>query len=466
MASLKRQSHPDDHEGEGNGSKRRQGDSKQRKIRIIPDLFKGPTVHAFFERFFRNVVQDEVQTTIQRKLYSRQPSLTQTETSGGRGRALQLRFIVKLPGEIYTGNNIVAEDGTELQIELCDATSPYCRVQDGPLSSLTIELFVLKGIFGSNGSEDWTPQDFTDNILHKTRKGGQLLVGDRFFRLTNGVGRIPEVCVTDISRWSPINGKFRLGAKIVEPTPDRVNIIREGRSEPFTVKDIRGESYKKHKVPSLNDEVWRLPCIARDKKRHKQLREHGIETVKDLLQLYNTNPRLLEEIIGKIGRKSLKNLIQRAQAYALQDSGNCHMHHIARQPNVGQPYLPMGSLQWENRGLVESSEQRGYEPVGGVQHQQLEFPTASTSTPHNEQLSIFNGVPDMGVICPEYIWSLLDVDTGDGAQGRYPPSDIYPSIYMANKGRRTTVWGDIRNAVKFIILRVTRRKPKLVPYNC
>ncbi|KAL4390682.1 hypothetical protein AHAS_Ahas03G0169500 [Arachis hypogaea] len=48
--------------------------------------------------------------------------------------------------------------------------------------------------------------------------------------------------------------------------------------------------YEKHYPPYLNDDIWRLKKIAKDGKIHKRLSSHGIHTVKDLLQLYTTEP--------------------------------------------------------------------------------------------------------------------------------------------------------------------------------
>lgn len=44
--------------------------------------------------------------------------------------------------------------------------------------------------------------------------------------------------------------------------------------------------YKKHYPPRLGDEIWRLEKIAKDGAFHKRLSEHGINSVRDLLQSY------------------------------------------------------------------------------------------------------------------------------------------------------------------------------------
>lgn len=257
-------------------------------------------------------------------LFLSRQNLNQIATSGGRGRALQLHFNKKLPGEVFTLSKVVADDKTSVQITLCDAGSQHRIVKDGDLSSIKIELCVLNGEFcPTNGRDDWTAEEFDDNILHERENKRPLLIGDRFITLKNGVGYVTNIQFTDISRWAK-SGKFRLGAKVVESTSDGAN-IREGISEAFRVKDNRGEckswivynyyftcyeatlkvrltfdlvisAYQKHNIPSLNDEVWRLKKIAKDGKRHKLLRKHNILTVGDLLQLHNTNPHLLKQV--------------------------------------------------------------------------------------------------------------------------------------------------------------------------
>lgn len=134
--------------------------------------------------------------------------------------------------EIYTGNKVVADDGSTLQIAVFDVTSQSPVLMDVPLS---VEVCVLDG--GFNYSYDWTAQQFNANILRETRKQAQLLTGNRFIKLTNGVGCIDGVYIHDISKITR-SGKFKLGVKIVEPIPDIM--IREGISEAFKVKHIRG----------------------------------------------------------------------------------------------------------------------------------------------------------------------------------------------------------------------------------
>lgn len=66
--------------------------------------------------------------------------------------------------------------------------------------------------------------------------------------------------------------------------------------------------YKKHDRPSLDDEIWRLKKIAKDGRIHKDLSSHQVKTVKDLLQLYVTNPSSLQQVSDTVNRYAFLNL--------------------------------------------------------------------------------------------------------------------------------------------------------------
>lgn len=54
-------------------------------------------------------------------------------------------------------------------------------------------------------------------------------------------------------------------------------------------------AYRIRGIRSLKDKkVWRLRKIAKDRKRHKQLRKHEVVTAKDTL--HNNDPHILEQV--------------------------------------------------------------------------------------------------------------------------------------------------------------------------
>ncbi|MCI21603.1 hypothetical protein A2U01_0042772, partial [Trifolium medium] len=171
----------------------------------------------------------------------------------------------KLPDTVFTKSSIISKD-EPLQIALVDVGSKSI-VNEGSFSSIKIEICALDGEFGSCGSEDWTETQFNDNILRERDGKEPLLVGNhKIITLENGVASVSKIMFTDNSRW--LRGKkFRLGVKAMQNGEK----IKEGRSQPFRVKDNRGESYQKHYPPHLNDDVWRLKKIAKDGIFHKRL---------------------------------------------------------------------------------------------------------------------------------------------------------------------------------------------------
>lgn len=251
-----------------------------------------------------------VQTTLQRYLGhegSIRPSLNQGVTS--RSKGLELCFVKRLPSEIFTLAKLTAEDGGPLQIELRYAASQQ-RVVTGEGSTMKVQICVLAGDFGD---EDWTTQEFNAQIL-KPRDKGPLLKGRTVLKLKNGVGDIDKNLVFgDNSCWTK-NKKFQLGVIILESSSAGAD-TREGKSEPFRVKDNRGVSYKKHQRPLLNDKVWRLKKIAKEGTIHRQLSENGIKTVKDLLRLNTTGS--LQEIFSDV--KSWGKILAHAKECKVDD---------------------------------------------------------------------------------------------------------------------------------------------------
>ncbi|CAL0308546.1 unnamed protein product [Lupinus luteus] len=295
------------------------------------------------------------------------PIINQTETS------FKLVFKNEVPTVFFTHSKIKAKENKPIEIALYDTISKSI-VTEGPLSSIKIEICVLDGEFGSNGSEDWNAEEFNAKILSERKDKAHLLKGDRVIKLKNGVGIINNVSFTDISRWIQ-NGRFRLGAKVLKTTINEAN-IKEGRSIPFMVMHDRSEARKKNQCSSLNDEVWYLKGIKRNGEVHQQLCSNEIKTVKDLLQLYITNQVSLQKIIGK---KLWNSIIKQAKACDI-DHGKCYIYHsYAAEQSIslvfnciyevlevyfnGQNSCSVESLNLEDKLLVERVKQQAYTNV-------------------------------------------------------------------------------------------------------
>ncbi|KAJ7973293.1 Calmodulin-binding protein [Quillaja saponaria] len=333
-------------------------------------------IAAALEPLFQKVVQEEVERVLKAFLLpSPGQTLNQTGTCGTSG--LQLCFIDKLPPTVFTLTKLEAVDGTAIKVALFDARS-QSRVNDGPLSSIKIEICVLNGDFGSDDNDNWSKEDFNASVVRERDGKRPLLTGDLIIKLQKGVACIGNNRFSDNSSWLRTR-MFRLGARVVQQIPSE-GYIREARSERFTVKDRRGELYKKHFPPSLNDEIWRLKNISKDGKFHKKLSSCGIRSVKDLLQLYVTNPSSLQKKFGKISKKCWEAIIDHAKA-CLVDNQNLYIYHTTEPPISilfnsiymvvavtfdGQKYYALDTLTSAQKHLVENVKQQAYKNVNGM----------------------------------------------------------------------------------------------------
>ncbi|KAL5060893.1 hypothetical protein RYX36_032497, partial [Vicia faba] len=217
------------------GSKRNHGVTKQTSNSRLKRMLKRMNAHdsLLMKSFIRGEVRDEVERKFQELLVSRE-KINEVGKSGTR--SLELRFINddKLPISTFTKTNITPKN-EPLQVALFDVRSKSI-VNEGPLSSIKIQICPIQGKFESCDDEDWIQTEFNDNILHQRENKEPLLVGDRIVALKNGVASISKIIFTDNSAWVR-SKKFRLGARAMK----NGEIIKEGISQAFRVKHIRGE---------------------------------------------------------------------------------------------------------------------------------------------------------------------------------------------------------------------------------
>ncbi|KAM0991959.1 hypothetical protein ACFX13_010449 [Malus domestica] len=343
---------------------------------VVRDVMRDATLNEReWERFFRGIVREEVERGILPFLMSSpsvsRPPLESGSTSGGCG--LQLRFINKLLSTIFTGSKVGAENGAPLQIELVDASTGTI-VRSGPLSSLKIELLVVNGEFGSDDQEDWTEREFNNYIVRARDGRRPLVTGEIQVTLREGVGLVGDVVFTDNSSWIR-SRTFRLAARVVAKSSSEVR-IREARSEPFVVKDHRGELYKKHYPPHLTDEIWRLEKIAKDGAFHKRLCENGISTVEDFLRLYMRDASSLRNAFGGISNKIWETILEHAMTCKLDDHKYYAFHraeegvslifnsiHRLLGAIINGQFCSLDELDVHQKMLVETLKQHAYQDV-------------------------------------------------------------------------------------------------------
>uniref|UniRef100_A0A804INZ5 Calmodulin-binding protein n=1 Tax=Musa acuminata subsp. malaccensis TaxID=214687 RepID=A0A804INZ5_MUSAM len=217
------------------------------------------------------------------------------QIEGPDGRNLQLHFRTRLSLSHFTGGKVEGEQGAEIHVVLIDANTGHV-VTSGPESSAKLEVLVLEGDFNNEDNDDWTEEEFDSHVVKEREGKRPLLIGDLYVSWKEGVGTLGELTFPDNSSWIR-SRKFRLGLKIASGFCDGIR-VREAKTEAFTVKDHRGELYKKHYPPELKDEVWRLEKIGKDGSFHKRLNKYGLFTVEDFLRLVVRDPQKLRKVLG------------------------------------------------------------------------------------------------------------------------------------------------------------------------
>ncbi|CAI5509370.1 unnamed protein product [Closterium sp. Naga37s-1] len=307
------------------------------------------------EPLLRRVVSEEIQkafATFQPSSSSKPPlrSLEAPKRLSANGvkRDLRLQFRNKLALPLFTGGKVEGEGSEPIRVFLQDGDTGSV-VTTGPEANLKLEVVVLEGDFSRDDEDDWLPGEF-DQFLVKERDGKRpLLTGETFVVLKDGLGVMGEITFTDNSSWIR-SRKFRLGVR-VSPGQIGESRVREGKTEAFTVKDHRGELYKKHYPPALTDEVWRLDRIGKDGAFHKRLNQAGIFTVEDFLRLVVMDPQKLRNILGSgMSNKMWENTVEHAKTCVL--NGKLHVYYADDKQNIGVIFNNIFQLM----GLIADSQ--------------------------------------------------------------------------------------------------------------
>ncbi|KAB2089617.1 hypothetical protein ERO13_A03G061900v2 [Gossypium hirsutum] len=244
------------------------------------------------EPLIRRVVKEEVEVALRKHLNN-------MKRNGGKdvnstSRSLQLQFLNNLSLPVFTGTRIEAEECSAIKVAIVDSLTGQI-VSSGLESSAKVEVVVLEGDFDGDERDNWTLEEFKNNIVREREGKKPLLAGDAFLTLTGGIGLVGEISFSDNSSWTR-SRRFRLGARVVDGSDG--TRVREAKTESFIVRDHRGELYKKHHPPSLSDEVWRLEKIGKDGAFHKRLSRENINCVKDFLTMLFIDPPRLRHILG------------------------------------------------------------------------------------------------------------------------------------------------------------------------
>ncbi|XP_027333957.1 calmodulin-binding protein 60 B isoform X6 [Abrus precatorius] len=267
---------------------------------------------------------------------------------GPDGRSLQLQFRSRLSLPLFTGGKVEGEQGAPIHVVVIDANSGNV-VTSGAESCVKLDVVVLEGDFNNEDDEDWTQEEFESHVVKEREGKRPLLTGDLQVTLKEGVGTLGELTFTDNSSWIR-SRKFRLGLKVASGFCESIR-IREAKTVAFTVKDHRGELYKKHYPPALSDEVWRLEKIGKDGSFHKKLNNAGILTVEDFLRLVVKDQQRLRNILGSgMSNKMWEALLEHAKTCVL--SGKLYVYYPEDTRNVGVIFNNI----YELRGLISGEQ--------------------------------------------------------------------------------------------------------------
>ncbi|TQD87535.1 hypothetical protein C1H46_026952 [Malus baccata] len=193
------------------------------------------------EPLLRRVVSEEVDHVLRRfSLHSlaRQPSLRiQTLEQS----SLQLVFAKSLSLPIFTASKISDEDNNPIQILVVDKSSGANQMVPINLPNpIKVEIVVLDGDFPKGDRDNWTSEEFDNNVLRERTGKRPLLTGDVNVTARDGFATVGEIEFTDNSSWIR-SRKFRLGARVTPGTGYQGARIREAMTDAFVVKDHRGE---------------------------------------------------------------------------------------------------------------------------------------------------------------------------------------------------------------------------------
>ncbi|CAA6662304.1 unnamed protein product [Spirodela intermedia] len=345
----------------------RQQDAKRSKVpalaSVIVEALKVDSLQKLcssLEPVLRRVVSEEVERALAKLGPARlNGRASPKRIEGPDGRNLQLHFRTRLSLPLFTGGKVEGEQGAAIHVVLLDASTGRV-VTSGNESSAKLDVVVLEGDFNNEDDDDWTEEDFESHVVKEREGKRPLLTGDLQVSLKEGVGTIGDLTFTDNSSWIR-SRKFRLGLKIASGFCEGIR-IREAKTEAFTVKDHRGELYKKHYPPALKDEVWRLEKIGKDGSFHRRLNKAEIYTVEDFLRYVVKDSQKLRNILGSgMSNKMWDSLVEHAKTCVL--SGKLYVYYPDDSRNVGVVFNNI----YEFSGLIASGQYHSAESLPDTQ---------------------------------------------------------------------------------------------------
>uniref|UniRef100_A0ACD5X612 Uncharacterized protein n=1 Tax=Avena sativa TaxID=4498 RepID=A0ACD5X612_AVESA len=337
--------------GGSSSAPHRPGEPKRQRVpalrEVIAEVMRKSSIEKLFtsiEPLIRRVVKEEIELALANHtaMMTRSPAEIIAPSTA---KNLQLQFTTRLSLPIFTGSKIEGEHSLSLTIALVDSLTREVVVTSKE-SQLKVELVVLEGDFEGGEGNDWTAQEFNNNILREREGKRPLLSGDVSVGLDRGIGTVGDVSFTDNSSWTR-SRKFRLGARTEDGCFNGIR-VREAKTDSFVVKDHRGELYKKHHPPVLEDEVWRLEKIGKDGAFHKRLNKEKIVTVKDFLTILHIDAPRLRKILGSgMSTKIWEAAVEHAKTTCIK-SDKVHIYYLDSPSKTAVVFNAVGEV----RGLI------------------------------------------------------------------------------------------------------------------
>ncbi|KAG6412224.1 hypothetical protein SASPL_124896 [Salvia splendens] len=208
---------------------------------------------------------------------------------------MKVEFRNRIVRMILTGEEIKGEGEVPIEVALVDDVTGDVVV-DEPEATAKVEFYLLNVC----GAEEL--------IVPQGEGKLPILAGNVPLQLHRGVAKINNLKIRNYATKikPPV---FKLGARVVGASVR----VKEAKTEAFTLKDFRIKYFKKHKNPSLSDEVSRLVFIRRGGKINGRLQDNNIHTVEDFLIRLLIDPQSLKSIV-KTQAKKWKAIVNNAQA--------------------------------------------------------------------------------------------------------------------------------------------------------
>ncbi|KQJ96246.1 protein SAR DEFICIENT 1 isoform X2 [Brachypodium distachyon] len=421
----------DDDELQGSGADDQQQRHGPRRIRPAPLSFRSLVRRAAtadtiqqivvsLEPVIRRVVREEIQNIFAQHAHIPIPcrSLPLHIQEVDVSPPLKLSFTKRLMLPIFTNNKLVDATSNAIEIRLVD-TRTNCPITQTNThlgsSSTKLQVFVLDGDFRCDDGVGWTDDQFNAAVV-KAREGRRpLLVGCTLNvpMGNHGVAVLDDVSFTDNSSWIR-SRKFRIGVRVMASTYYGPR-IQEAVSESFTVKDHRGELYKKHYPPNLTDNIWRLKNIGKDGPIDKRLESEGIKNVQDFLKLNTIEPDKLKSLVGMSDRQwrttlnHAKTCDTKGKCYVIKSQGcevifnpigeilaarigdqTCSLQQLHQQQMVQVKELAVKAYQqWDQ--LEEVAHEAALAAYGGLIPSFPQENPSSSCTPASNESMISSG---------------------------------------------------------------------------